>query len=66
GLGVFEPVVFDYAAAVPPSSRGEYEIPDAISAMIASGRSVHAFPLKGHWSDVGTAEDLARAQEWLR
>ncbi len=62
GIGVFEPVVFEYAAAVRPSPRGEYEIPDAIAAMIRDGLTVRAYPLEGFWSDVGTPEELARAE----
>jgi NDP-sugar pyrophosphorylase family protein len=65
GIGVFRPAMMDYAAAVRPSPRGEYEIPDAITAMIAAGLGIYAFPLQGYWSDVGTPEDLARAEEWL-
>jgi UDP-N-acetylglucosamine diphosphorylase / glucose-1-phosphate thymidylyltransferase / UDP-N-acetylgalactosamine diphosphorylase / glucosamine-1-phosphate N-acetyltransferase / galactosamine-1-phosphate N-acetyltransferase len=66
GIAVFRPAVFDYAAAVKPSPRGEYEIPDAISAMLGDGLAVYAFPLQGFWSDVGTPEDLQRAEELLR
>ncbi len=65
GIAVFRPAVFDYAAAVKPSPRGEYEIPDAISAMLADGLAIYAFPLQGFWSDVGTPEDLKRAEELL-
>lgn len=65
GIAVFRPVAFRYAAEVRPSPRGEYEIPDAISAMVAARLSVRAFPLAGIWSDVGTPEDLARAQQLL-
>jgi NDP-sugar pyrophosphorylase family protein len=62
GLAVFAPIVFEYAERVPRSPRGEYEIPDAIAAMIADGRRVDAYPLEGHWNDVGTPEDLARVE----
>jgi UDP-N-acetylglucosamine diphosphorylase / glucose-1-phosphate thymidylyltransferase / UDP-N-acetylgalactosamine diphosphorylase / glucosamine-1-phosphate N-acetyltransferase / galactosamine-1-phosphate N-acetyltransferase len=65
GIAVFRSVVFDYAAAVKPSPRGEYEIPDAISEMLADGLALYAFPLRGFWSDIGTPEDLMRAEELL-
>jgi UDP-N-acetylglucosamine diphosphorylase / glucose-1-phosphate thymidylyltransferase / UDP-N-acetylgalactosamine diphosphorylase / glucosamine-1-phosphate N-acetyltransferase / galactosamine-1-phosphate N-acetyltransferase len=65
GIAVFRSAVFDYAAAVKPSPRGEYEVPDAITAMLADGLAVYAFPLQGFWSDVGTPEDLMRAEELL-
>lgn len=61
GIGVASPVMLDYVARVPLSPRGEYEIPDAISAMIADGLAVDTLPLEGPWIDVGTPEDLARA-----
>lgn len=65
GIGVFQPSIFDFAADVNPSPRGEYEIPDALTAMLAAGRALYAFPLRGFWSDVGTPEDLARAEKLL-
>jgi NDP-sugar pyrophosphorylase family protein len=66
GFAVFRPIIFDYAERVPRSPRGEHEIPDAVSAMIADGRDVRAFPLEGFWSDVGTPEDLERVSALLR
>ena len=59
GIGVFDSVVFDYAARVPRSPRGEYEIPDALSAMMKDGLDLRCLELEGLWSDVGTLEDLA-------
>ena len=66
GIAVSRPEVFAYAANVPRSPRGEYEIPDAVSAMIADGRRLVAVPLEGPWLDVGTPEDLARAEDYLQ
>ena len=57
GLFVFDPIIFEYTARVQPSARGEYELPDAITAMIADGRHVAGLPLEGAWRDVGTPED---------
>jgi len=65
GIGVFRSALFEHAAAVKPSPRGEYEIPDAITAMLTAGLEVYAFPLQGFWSDVGTPEDLARVEALL-
>jgi NDP-sugar pyrophosphorylase family protein len=58
GLMVFSPRLFDYSAALKPSARGEYEITDAIRAMIQDKRMIHGFKLEGFWSDVGRPEDL--------
>jgi len=65
GIAVFRPVVFEYAAKIGPSPRGEYEIPDAVTAMLENGLALYAFPLQGFWSDVGTPEDLERAARAL-
>jgi len=65
GIFVFTPLIFSYAERLPPSARGEYELPQAIAAMIADGRAVHACPVRGFWSDLGTPEDLATAERAL-
>lgn len=57
GLFVFDPVIFEYTSCIQPSARGEYELPDAITAMIRDGRPVKGLPLEGGWRDVGTPED---------
>ncbi len=62
GLFIFTPLVLAYAERLPPSSRGEYELPQALSAMIDDGCLVRALPVGGFWSDLGTPEDLAAAE----
>ncbi len=59
GLFLFDPLVFEYTAKLAPSPRGEYELPDAVTAMIADGYSAKGIPLEGRWRDVGTPEDYA-------
>ena len=66
GIFVLDPVALDYAARLMPSSRREYELPQAIAAMVADGRRVFALPVLGFWSDVGTPADLRMAEESLR
>ncbi len=66
GLFVLTPLVFEYAERLAPSPRGEYELPQAIAAMIADGRRVRAHPLTGFWSDLGTPQDLAGAEAAYR
>ena len=58
GLMVFSPKLFDYTARLQPSPRGEYEVTDAIRAMILDRCSILGFKLEGFWSDVGRPEDL--------
>lgn len=62
GIFVFDPIIWRYAAALPASPRGEYELPQAIARMIQDGCDVRALPIRGFWSDVGTPEDLACAE----
>jgi dTDP-glucose pyrophosphorylase len=59
GIHIFTPSIFDYARRLTPSARGEYELPQAVGA---DGHVVRAFPVRGFWSDIGTPEDLERAQ----
>jgi NDP-sugar pyrophosphorylase family protein len=59
GLFVFQPRIFEYAARLTLSPRGEYELPDAITAMVGDGFRVQGLPLTGPWRDVGTALDYA-------
>jgi NDP-sugar pyrophosphorylase family protein len=65
GIFVFTQLAFEYAERLTPSERGEYELPQAIAAMIADGRTVRAHPISGFWSDLGTPEDLRAAEELL-
>lgn len=62
GIFAFTPLIFTYAERLRPSARGEYELPQAIAAMIADGRVVRARPIRGFWSDLGTPADLAAAE----
>jgi len=62
GVFVFDPVALAYASMLQPSARGEYELPQAIGTMVEEGRAVFGLPIRGYWSDVGTPEDLLRAE----
>jgi dTDP-glucose pyrophosphorylase len=62
GVFVFTPAILAYAERTVASPRGEYELPQAIAAMIDDNRVVRAHPLRGFWSDVGTPEDLAACE----
>lgn len=59
GLFIFDPLIFEYTAKIVPSARGEYELPDAITAMINDGHPAQGIALEGKWRDVGTPEDYA-------
>jgi dTDP-glucose pyrophosphorylase len=57
GLFVFDPMIFKYTSTIAPSARGEYEMPDAITALIKDGYTAKGLPVTGDWRDVGTPED---------
>jgi dTDP-glucose pyrophosphorylase len=62
GLFVLPPATWPFIEALEPSMRGEYELPQAIAAYVASGATIRAVPVLGHWFDVGTPEDLEAAR----
>lgn len=66
GVFIGSPLLLKYAERLQPSSRGEYELPQAIAAMIDDGREVRAWRIEGYWSDLGTPEDLAAAEHEYR
>lgn len=59
GIYVFRPVVFDFTARLEKSPRGEYELTDAISAMVAAGQRIAGLEILGRWVDVRDPEVLA-------
>ena len=60
GLYAFRPSIFDFTAKLKRSSRGEYELTDAIRDLAQSGNKVKALELTGEWADVRDPETLAR------
>jgi NDP-sugar pyrophosphorylase family protein len=66
GLFATGQIIFDYLAPLEPSARGELELPEAITQMIADGRVVRAVDMRGFWSDVGTPEDVEAARAWFK
>ena len=65
GLYAFRPSIFDFAAKLKPSPRGEYELTDAIRDLAQSGKKVKALELTGEWADVRDPEILEKLnQSW--
>lgn len=62
GLGVYGPEIWPRIEALAPSPRAEYELPQAVAALVADGLRVAAVPIEGPWFDVGTPETLAAAR----
>jgi dTDP-glucose pyrophosphorylase len=60
GLYAFRPGIFEFISKLKPSSRGEYELTDAIRDLAHSGKKVQALELTGEWADVRDPEILAK------
>jgi dTDP-glucose pyrophosphorylase len=65
GLYAFRQSIFDFAARLKPSPRGEYELTDAIRDLAHSGKKVKALELTGKWADVSDHDILARLNSQL-
>jgi dTDP-glucose pyrophosphorylase len=58
-LAGFRPVVFAFTARLQRSPRGEYELTDAINAMVTAGLRISGIPIAGRWVDVRDPDVLA-------
>jgi len=65
GLYAFEPSVFDAIEDVSESSRGEYEITDAVESLRRGGERVSVVEHEGEWLDVGRPWEVLTATERL-
>ncbi|HEU6447974.1 MAG TPA: nucleotidyltransferase family protein [Verrucomicrobiae bacterium] len=63
GIYIFRPMLFDFTARLLKSPRGEYELTDAISAMIATGKRIAGLEIQGRWADVRDPEVLAKLEK---
>ena len=63
GLYLFDSDIFNIIKKLEPSSRGEFEITDAIAKYVNEGNCGYS-KISGYWSDAGTFESLFRAS-WL-
>jgi dTDP-glucose pyrophosphorylase len=63
GIYIFKPVLFDFTALLQKSPRGEYELTDAISAMLAAGHRLAGLEIHGRWVDVRDPQVLAAVEK---
>lgn len=65
GIYIYPADVFDVIKHLRPSRRGELEITDVNLHYLREGKLGHSF-LDGYWTDAGTPESLAVANELVR
>lgn len=63
GLFIFRPAIFGLLEKLKPSPRGEYELTDAISAMIAANLNVGAHAIEGFWFNLTDPEALIASND---
>ena len=63
GIYIFRPTIFEFTSRLQKSPRGEYELTDAISALIASGQKLAGLEIQGRWVDVRDPETLAKLEK---
>lgn len=62
GIYLFRPDLFDFTSRLEKSPRGEYELTDAIIAMLRAGRVIAGLKIAGRWVDVRDPAVLASLQ----
>jgi UDP-N-acetylglucosamine diphosphorylase / glucose-1-phosphate thymidylyltransferase / UDP-N-acetylgalactosamine diphosphorylase / glucosamine-1-phosphate N-acetyltransferase / galactosamine-1-phosphate N-acetyltransferase len=62
GIYLFRPIVFEFTAKLQKSPRDEYELTDAIQAMVEAARSIAGHLIAGRWVDVRDPEVLAKLE----
>jgi glucose-1-phosphate thymidylyltransferase len=65
GIYVYDSNVFKAVDAIPPSSRGEYEISDVHTWLIEHGFAIGYEEITGWWKDTGKPEDLLEGNQLL-
>lgn len=65
GVYLFNSTVFSAIETLKPSFRGEYEITDAIQALINDGKEVRSHIISGWWKDTGTVEAMLDANRLI-
>jgi dTDP-glucose pyrophosphorylase len=62
GIYIFKPLLFEFTAKLQKSPRGEYELTDAVNALLAANHKLAGLEIPGRWVDVRDPEVLAKLQ----
>ncbi|MSR42610.1 MAG: nucleotidyltransferase family protein [Pedosphaera sp.] len=63
GIYIFRPSLFAHTAQLEKSPRGEYELTDAIAALIKTNHPLAGLKIEGRWVDVRDPEVLATLEK---
>ena len=63
GIYAFRPILFRYTERLQKSPRGEYELPDAITALLGDGHRIAGLEIEGRWVDVRDPEVLQQLED---
>ena len=63
GIYIFRPSLFEFTAKLQKSPRGEYELTDAVNALLAAHHKIAGLEIQGRWVDVRDPEVLARLEK---
>lgn len=66
GIYVFRESVFRELDQIGLSPRGEYELTDAVHALVNGSESVGWYAIEGFWRDIGRPEDLPHAEGFVK
>lgn len=62
GIYIFRPSLFEFTTKLTKSARGEFELTDAIAALIAAHHPLAGLRIEGRWVDVRDPDILATLQ----
>jgi len=63
GIYVFRPVLFEFTSRLQKTSRGEYELTEAVNQMVDAGHRIAGMEIAGRWVDVRDPEVLAELEK---
>jgi len=63
GIYIFKPSLFEFTAKLQKSPRGEYELTDAVNALLATHHKIAGLKIAGRWVDVRDPEVLASLEQ---
>ena len=63
GIYIFRPSLFDYTSRLEKSARGEYELTDAVTALLAARHRIAGLEIQGRWVDVRDPEVLSALEQ---